>query len=147
MDIVKVRPEHLANILRIFDVEKGLRAMLIKSEYKGYSRDVLLANLHLFNEGNSFEIVPSIDDFCDDCPNQNSCKESDANLFTPFTDHLKRLSPGERRPFLKKSLTYIDKTNSYLALAFPFTFLIGNIYSLKQLRYIGRNPELILDMF
>jgi hypothetical protein len=144
MSVIKIRPEHVPHVLRMFDVEEGLRGMLVKSEYWGYSRNVLLANLHLFKEDNIFEIVSSIDDLCRNCPKQEFCKETDATLFIPFTNHLKTLAPNEQERFLEKSLAHISKTRPYLARAFPFSYLIGNQYTLEQLKYIDRNPLITL---
>ena len=138
MSLIKIRPEHVPHLLRIFIVEEGYRQMLIKSEYYGYSREIMLTNLHIFREDNIFDIVPSIDDLCKDCPKQRFCTESDATLFAPFTDHLKRIVPEERPNFLKESLAHIGKTEIYLAKAFPFSFLIGNQYTLEQLKYIDK---------
>ena len=74
------------------------------------------------------------------------CGESDATLFAPFMDHLKRLHKAERMDFLKKSLSHIARNEPYLARAFPFAYLIGNHYTLEELWHIDRNPEVILDL-
>ena len=67
MTTVKIRPGHVPHVLNVLIVEKSLRASIIKSSYGGYSRGVMLANMHIFDEGNTFEIVPSIDELCEDC--------------------------------------------------------------------------------
>lgn len=145
--IVKIRPEHVPHILRVFDVESGYRSMLIKTEYSGYSQQVLLANLNLFQENNVFEIVPSIDDLCKDCSKKENCKETDASLFDLFNAELQKLKPNKKLEYFRKALDAVRKEDAFLADSIPFTYLIGKRYTIEELSHIKDNPHKVLEYY
>ncbi len=146
MEPIKVRPEHVTHILRLFTVEQGMERMLINKEWdEKCSRGILLESLPNLSRDAPYEIVSSTEDvlcsLCQEKYPEKDCSETDATLFDPINNHIKNLPEKERtrilREFFKKGLD-----NPLLVRAYPFCSLIGNTYPLQELEKIERDFSL-----
>lgn len=141
---VKIRPEHVSNLLELIRIPQGLRKAAVQRMQSDYTREMLLKNLNLISEYHAYEIVPSIDDFCDDCRNKDQCGETDATLFDFLNAALQKLPLEGRASYLKRALKgmkRVDPAHAHLVDSFPFTHLIGKIYSVEELERIKSHPE------